>query len=77
MGRLAGARGKHLPLSRLSQRAEQWHQSSLQQIYRERMLGKEAHAKVLRDFLLEVNAADEQDQSMDEENELTDLGDIA
>ena len=55
---------------RLAKRAGDFHQSALHELYEERAGGKEKHAKILRDFLLQVNARAEEEKVMDEEQEI-------
>ncbi len=52
---------------RLATRAGDWQQSALHDLCEERALGKENHAKVLRDFLLQVNARGEEERIIDEQ----------
>jgi len=52
---------------RLAQRAGDWRQSALHELYQERAGAKEKHAKILRDFLLQVNARGEEEKLIDEE----------
>ena len=52
---------------RLAKRAGDWQQSALYDLYRERADAKETHAKILRDFLLQVNSRGEEERLIDEE----------
>lgn len=52
---------------RLAKRAVDWQQSALHELYEERASSKENHAKILRDFLLQVNERGEEDRIIDEE----------
>jgi two-component system chemotaxis response regulator CheB len=52
---------------RLARRAGDWQQAALHDLYEERALGKENHAKVLCDFLLQVNARGEEERIIDEQ----------
>jgi two-component system, chemotaxis family, protein-glutamate methylesterase/glutaminase len=51
----------------LAKRATDWGQSTLRDLYHERAAAKENHAKILRDFLLQVNARGEEEKLIDEE----------
>jgi two-component system chemotaxis response regulator CheB len=53
--------------NRLAKRAEDWKQAALYDLYQERAVAKEKHAKILRDFLLQVNARGEEEKLIDEE----------
>jgi len=53
--------------NRLAKRAVDWKQSALQDLYQERVAAKENHARILRDFLLQVNARSEEERLIDEE----------
>lgn len=52
---------------RLAKRADDWKQSALHELYEERANAKENHARILRDFLLQVNARGEEEKLIDEE----------
>ena len=52
---------------RLAKRAGDCQQSALRDLYKERAAAKENHARILRDFLLQVNARGEEEKVIDEE----------
>jgi two-component system, chemotaxis family, protein-glutamate methylesterase/glutaminase len=52
---------------RLAKRAGDWQQSALHELYQERAAAKENHAKILREFLLQVNTRGEEEKLIDEE----------
>ena len=52
---------------RLAKRAGDWKQSALHELYQERATAKEDHARILRDFLLQVNARGEEEKLIDEQ----------
>ncbi len=62
---------------RMEKRASDSHQSALVDLYRDRAAGKEQHAKVLRDFLLQVNSVDDEQELRQEEREVQGEGNIA
>jgi two-component system chemotaxis response regulator CheB len=54
---------------RLAKRATDWHQTAVRDMYQERASTKENHARILRDFLLQVNATAEEEKLSEEEQE--------
>lgn len=58
--------------SRMASRAENLNQAVLNSLYRERAAAKQANARILREFLLQVNSPREEQQALQESPEISD-----